>query len=148
MRKALVGFLGSFVVPALMVAAFSCGSTDETHPPAETADEFVSETCQDAAGACLSLNSQHRVLVGDQSSFNARLVNIQGKPKSGVQLCFRLGSSAGRILDPPSFCNLTDANGFVPGTLIADRRDDTFLSVDAPKAFNLHVERSISFVTP
>src|SRR5205814_2363299 len=41
MRKALVGFLRSFVVPGLMVVALSCGNTDEHPAVVETTDEFV-----------------------------------------------------------------------------------------------------------
>jgi hypothetical protein len=148
MRKALVSFLRSFAVPGLMAFALSCGSTDEGPRTVETTEQFVSESCQENGGACLTLNTQKRVLVGQNSAFKAQLLNDFGNPVTATQLCFHFDSSAGQLNDPASGCNLTDGNGFVSGSFVGNRPDNTVFSVDAPRAFNLHVGRTVTFDQP
>ena len=148
MRKALIGFQSSFILAGLMVVALSCGDTGEGPRAVETNEQFVSETCQENGGACLSLSTQKRVLVGTSSSFKARLVDDFGNGVSSTPLCFHFDSSAGQLDNPAGGCNVTDGNGFVSGSFSGRRPDDTVFSVDAPRAYNLHVDRTVTFDTP
>lgn len=139
-----------------MIAVYSsCGGTGGGTSNSQAAAQVVNPSCSpagpnQAGGNCLTLAAPSSVNADgglQLYGFRASLVGGDGRPISGVQICFRFeDSNVATIVEPTDGCGLTDANGNVSGQFQAGAQDGSFqLIAEAPPGFNLEARKTISF---